>query len=75
MLIENTLLGTVNKEEIAIQRLRSFEPSDGYYVAFGGGKDSIVVLDIVKRSGVRRPPRTGPIHPKVSSRCQHGLSA
>ena len=77
MLIENTLLGTVNKEETAMQRLRSFEPEDGYYVAFGGGKDSIVVLDIAKRSGVKYdahytitsvdPPRTGPIHPKVSS--------
>ena len=29
-----------DKVEIAVQRLRSFEPPDGYYVAFSGGKDS-----------------------------------
>ena len=38
MLIENTLLGVVDKVEIAMQRLRSFEPEDGYYVAFGGAR-------------------------------------
>ena len=36
MLIENTLLGDVDKVDIAIRRLKSFEPEDGYYVAFGG---------------------------------------
>lgn len=38
---------------MAIERLKHFEPPDGYYVAFSGGKDSIVLLDLVKRSGVK----------------------
>lgn len=42
-----------DKAEISIQRLRDFEPKEGYYVAFSGGKDSVVLLDIVKRSGVK----------------------
>ena len=41
------------KDEISIQRLKDFEPKEGYYVAFSGGKDSVVLLDIVKRSGVK----------------------
>ena len=41
------------KDEISIQRLKDFEPKEGYSVAFSGGKDSVVLLDIVKRSGVK----------------------
>jgi phosphoadenosine phosphosulfate reductase len=38
----------------AIEFLRRNEPRDGYYVVkFSGGKDSIVLYDIVKRAGVR----------------------
>lgn len=46
-------------DEIAIERLRTFEESalamaeDGYYVAYSGGKDSDVILDLVRRSGVK----------------------
>jgi len=52
-LTDYTLLGTVDKVDIAIERIREFEPDAGYYVAFSGGKDSIVTLDLVRRSGVK----------------------
>lgn len=41
-----------SKIEVAIERIQSFEPADGYYVAFSGGKDSIVVKSLVEKSGV-----------------------
>ena len=47
-----TLAG-LTLSEIAIQRLREFEPREGYYVAYSGGKDSDVVLDLVRRSDVK----------------------
>lgn len=28
------------KEKKAIERLKAFEPADGYYLAYSGGKDS-----------------------------------
>lgn len=40
-------------DEIAIERLKTFEPPEGYYLAFSGGKDSIVILDIAKRAKVK----------------------
>lgn len=53
MLVEQTLFGIYDKVQIAIDRIRQFEPPEGYYVAFSGGKDSIVALDLIKRSGVK----------------------
>lgn len=53
MLIEHTLFGVRDMVQTAIDRLRQFEPPEGYYVAFSGGKDSIVVLDLIKRAGVK----------------------
>lgn len=40
-------------EEITFERLKAFEPPDGYWVAYSGGKDSDVILDLVRRSGVK----------------------
>lgn len=53
MLVENTLYGLVDKAQVAIDLLRDLEPSDGYYAAYSGGKDSTVILDLVRRSGVK----------------------
>ena len=53
MLRETTLEGVIDKELVAIERIKQYEPEEGYYVAFSGGKDSIVVYDLVKRAGVK----------------------
>ena len=37
----------------AIEFIREHEPPEGYFVGFSGGKDSIVTLDLVRRSGVK----------------------
>lgn len=37
----------------SIALLRAKEPPEGYFVAFSGGKDSIVMYDLVKRAGVK----------------------
>jgi phosphoadenosine phosphosulfate reductase len=44
-----------DKTEIAIERLQTFEPKDGtgYYCAFSGGKDSVVILSLLKKSGCK----------------------
>lgn len=53
MLVENTLFGIEDKIEDAIALLKAIEPPDGYYVAFSGGKDSIVIKDLVIKAGVK----------------------
>lgn len=41
------------KHEKALEMLREFEPEEGYYLAFSGGKDSIVIKELAKQSGVK----------------------
>ncbi|GAG29745.1 unnamed protein product, partial [marine sediment metagenome] len=43
-------------DDVAIDRIRSFEERavemhpKGYWLAFSGGKDSVVILDLAKRA-------------------------
>ena len=53
MLIEYTTFGIINKVEIAIQRLKSFEPQEGYRLAYSGGKDSVVIKRLAEMAGVK----------------------
>jgi len=43
----------MTREEKSLLLIKNFEPKAGYYVAFSGGKDSIVILDLVRRAGVK----------------------
>jgi len=39
--------------DITLDRIRFYEPSDGYYLAFSGGKDSVVVKALLDMAGVK----------------------
>lgn len=41
------------KLDIAIQRMQSFEPPDGYFLAFSGGKDSQCIYHLAQMAGVK----------------------
>lgn len=44
---------TEDKIKQSIERIRTYAPSEGYHVAYSGGKDSDVVLQLVKDAGVK----------------------
>jgi phosphoadenosine phosphosulfate reductase len=39
--------------DMAIERLRQFEPLEGYYLAFSGGKDSVTIKRLAEMAGVK----------------------
>ena len=46
--------GTISdKVEMALRCIKSFEPEEGYYVAFSGGKDSQCIYHLCKMAGVK----------------------
>lgn len=52
------MLGQLNingkdKVEVAIERFQAFEPPEGYYLAFSGGKDSVVIKALADMAGVK----------------------
>lgn len=59
LLIEENLLGKVDKVQKAIDLLKMYEPialknnPNGYYVAFSGGKDSLVIAYLCVLAGVK----------------------
>jgi phosphoadenosine phosphosulfate reductase len=57
MTISSEIIGPLfdgnDKVAIAIARIRQFTPEEGLYVAFSGGKDSVVLLDLVRKAGVK----------------------
>lgn len=52
-LVTPTLFGVEDKRKIAIDRLRQFEPPEGYYLAFSGGKDSQCGYHLCVDAGVK----------------------
>jgi phosphoadenosine phosphosulfate reductase len=52
-LVEYTLEGKEDKVETAINRLKAFEPPEGYFLAFSGGKDSVVIKRLAEMAGVK----------------------
>ena len=42
-----------DKVQVAIDRLKTFEPPEGYYLAFSGGKDSVVIKKLADLAGVK----------------------
>lgn len=42
-----------DKVQLAIERLQSYEPDEGYFLAFSGGKDSVVIKALADMAGVK----------------------
>ena len=42
-----------DKVQVAIERLQAFEPPEGYYLAFSGGKDSVVIKALADMAEVK----------------------
>lgn len=53
MLVTRHLFGVENKIKNAIELLQTFEPPEGYYLAFSGGKDSVVIKALADMAGVK----------------------
>lgn len=52
------MLGQLNihgkdKVQVAIDRIKTFKPPEGYYLAFSGGKDSVVIKALADMAGVK----------------------
>lgn len=53
MIHQINILTGLDKVETAIKRYQTFEPPEGYYLAFSGGKDSVVIKALADMAGVK----------------------
>ena len=52
-IIRITFDGEIDMVQRAIDRLKAFEPKEGYWLAYSGGKDSIVIKRLAEMAGVK----------------------
>lgn len=52
-MIEQLNLQGKTKVEVAIDRFKTFEPPEGYFLAFSGGKDSVVIKALADMAEVK----------------------
>lgn len=53
-LIDYDMWGSrIDKVQMAIDRLKTFQPTEGYYLAYSGGKDSGAILALAELAGVK----------------------
>ena len=52
-LLEKRLDCTIDKVQTAIDRLKAFEPPEGYWLAYSGGKDSVCIKRLADLAGVK----------------------
>lgn len=43
----------MDKVQVAVERIKTFEPEEGYYLAFSGGKDSVTIKALADMAGVK----------------------
>jgi len=53
MLVQETVTGKIDKVQRSIERIKAFEPKEGYWLAFSGGKDSQCVYHLAEMAGVK----------------------
>jgi phosphoadenosine phosphosulfate reductase len=53
MLVQETVTGRIDKVQKAVDRIKTFEPKEGYWLAFSGGKDSQCIYHLAKMADVK----------------------
>jgi phosphoadenosine phosphosulfate reductase len=53
VLKETTLFGIEDKVAQSVRIMKEFEPKEGYYLAFSGGKDSCVLKEVANMGGIK----------------------
>lgn len=52
-MLEQLNMAGLNKVDVAIKRFQTFEPPEGYYLCFSGGKDSVVIKALADMAKVK----------------------